>query len=274
MQRLLVPSRGSGVRLLGPSWRAARDKILSMIHEDYQLIAIIGRAGAGKTTLLLSLEGVVDGVFMYADMTETRDRDLSAIVHTVFTDNIRRIQEIQERLRRVGVKGLLRAFAKAGVDEVLESAGLRPMETLKLLNDAVELLGMTPLVVGIDEGLLSQDDSRTMDFINAVHALRNNMQAIPSTKVIITLLPDVVNLISKVDTPLFDILRLGAIMLPDYVTPEDLKEVAQEYGLGGTELSKIEALGPLTMRQLICLMNTKMDVIKCGIDTAGEISIE
>ncbi|WP_243679971.1 hypothetical protein [Vulcanisaeta souniana] len=109
MQRLLVPSRGgSGVRLLGPSWRAARDKILSMIHEDYQLIAIIGRAGAGKTTLLLSLEGVVDGVFMYADMTETRDRDLSAIVHTVFTDNIRRIQEIQERLRRVGVKGLLR----------------------------------------------------------------------------------------------------------------------------------------------------------------------
>lgn len=149
------------------------------------------------------------------------------------------------------------------------------METLKLLNDAVELLGMTPLVVGIDEGLLSQDDSRTMDFINAVHALRNNMQAIPSTKVIITLLPDVVNLISKVDTPLFDILRLGgAIMLPDYVTPEDLKEVAQEYGLGGTELSKIEALGPLTMRQLICLMNTKMDVIKCGIDTAGEISIE
>ncbi|WP_243678017.1 hypothetical protein [Vulcanisaeta distributa] len=67
MQRLLVPNRGgSSIKLLGPSWRAAREKLLSMIHEDYQLIAIIGRAGAGKTTLLLSLEGVSDGVFMYA----------------------------------------------------------------------------------------------------------------------------------------------------------------------------------------------------------------
>lgn len=246
-----------------------------MVHEDYQLITIIGRAGAGKTTLLLSLEGMVDGVFMYADMTEVRDRDLSAIVYTVFTDNIRKIQEIQERLRRIGAKGLLRAFAKAGIDEVLESAKLRPMETLKLLNDAVGgLLGMSPLVIGIDEGLLSQDDSRAMDFINAIHALRNNMQALPSTRIVITLLPDVVNLISKVDTPLFDILRLGAITLPDYVTREDLKEVIQEYGLSETEMGKIEALGPLTMRQLICLMNTKMDVIKCGIDTAGEISIE
>ncbi|MGC8606773.1 MAG: AAA family ATPase [Vulcanisaeta sp.] len=274
MQRFLVPNRGSSIRLLGPSWRAAREKLLGMVHEDYQLMAIIGRAGTGKTTLLLSLEGIGDGIFMYADMTEVKDRDLSAIVSTVFADNIREVREIQEKLKRMSIKGLLKAFAKAGPDEVVESAKLKPMETLKLLNDAVELLGMAPLVIGIDEGLLSQDDPRSMDFINAIHAFRNNMQAIPSTKIIITLLPDVVNLISKIDTPLFDILRLGAITLPDYVTPEDLKEVAQEYGLGKTELSKIEALGPLTMRQLICLMNTKMDIIKCGIDTAGEISIE
>ncbi|WP_252900938.1 hypothetical protein [Vulcanisaeta sp. JCM 14467] len=148
------------------------------------------------------------------------------------------------------------------------------METLKLLNDAVELLGMAPLVIGIDEGLLSQDDTRAMDFINALHAFRNNMRAIPSTRIITTLLPDVVNLISKIDTPLFDILRLGAITLPDYVTKEDLEEVIQEYGLGEAELSKIDALGPLTMRQLICLINTKLDTTKCGIDTAGEITIE
>ncbi|ADN51023.1 ATPase AAA [Vulcanisaeta distributa] len=274
MQRLLVPNRGSVIRLLGPSWRAAREKLLSMIREDYQLIAIIGRAGAGKTTLLLSLEGMGDGVFMYTDMTEVRDRDLSAIVSTVFADNTHVVRDVQERLKKTGVKGLLKAFAKASPDEVVESARLKPMETLKLLNDAIELLGMSPLVIGVDEGLLSQDDPRAMDFINSIHAFRNNMQAMPSTKIVITLLPDVVNLISKVDTPLFDILRLGAITLPDYVTREDLKEVIQEYGLSEVDLSKIEALGPLTMRQLICLMNTKMDVIKCGIDTAGEISIE
>ena len=274
MQRLLVPNRGSRIKLLGPSWRAAREKLLGMIHEDYQLITIIGRAGAGKTTLLLSLEGMSDGVFMYADMTEVRDRDLSAIVSTVFADNIHVVRDVQEKLKKTGVKGLLRAFAKASPDEVVESARLKPMETLKLLNDAVELLGMAPLVIGIDEGLLSQDDPRAVDFINAMHAFRNNMQAIPSTRIIITLLPDVVNLISKVDTPLFDILRLGAITLPDYVTKEDLKEVIQEYGLSEAELSKIDALGPLTMRQLICLINTKLDTTKCGIDTAGEISIE
>ncbi len=274
MQRFLVPNRGSSIRLLGPSWRAAREKILSMVHEDYQLMAIIGRAGAGKTTLLLSLEGINDGTFMYTDMTEIKDRDLSAIMSTVFADNIRGVREIQERLKRMSIKGLLKAFAKASPDEIVESAKLKPLETLKLLNDAVELLGMAPLVIGIDEGLLSQDDPRAMDFINAIHAFRNNMQAIPSTRTIITLLPDVVNLISKVDTPLFDILRLGAITLPDYVTREDLREVMQEYGLSETELSKIDALGPLTMRQLICLMNTKMDAIKCGIDTAGEITIE
>jgi len=138
----------------------------------------------------------------------------------------------------------------------------------------VEYLGIGPLIIGIDEGLLSQDDPRAVDFINAIHAFRNNMQVLSSTKIIITLLPDVVNLISKIDTPLFDVLKLGALTLPDYVTKEDLKEVVQEYGLGPSETGKIEALGPLTMRQLICLMNTKMDTMKCGIDTAGEITIE
>jgi hypothetical protein len=274
MQRALVPKRGVGIRLLGPSWRAARDKLLDMVREDYQLITIIGRAGTGKTTLLLSLEGAVNGLFMYADMTEVRDRDLSAIVSTAFADNIDVIKDIQEKLKKSGIKGLLKAFAKAGLDEVVESARLKPMETLALLNNAVEYLGIGPLIIGIDEGLLSQDDPRAVDFINAIHAFRNNMQVLSSTKIIITLLPDVVNLISKIDTPLFDVLKLGALTLPDYVTKEDLKEVVQEYGLGPSEAGKIEALGPLTMRQLICLMNTKMDTMKCGIDTAGEITIE
>ena len=274
MQRTLVPKRGVGIRLLGPSWRAARDKLLDMVREDYQLITIIGRAGTGKTTLLLSLEGAVNGLFMYADMTEVRDRDLSAIVSAAFADNIDVIKDIQEKLKKSGIKGLLKAFAKAGLDEVVESARLKPMETLALLNNAVEYLGIGPLIIGIDEGLLSQDDPRAVDFINAIHAFRNNMQVLSSTKIIITLLPDVVNLISKIDTPLFDVLKLGALTLPDYVTKEDLKEVVQEYGLGPSEAGKIEALGPLTMRQLICLMNTKMDAIKCGIDTAGEITIE
>ncbi|KUO79980.1 MAG: AAA family ATPase [Vulcanisaeta sp. OSP_8] len=274
MQRTLVPKRGVGIRLLGPSWRAARDKLLDMVREDYQLITIIGRAGTGKTTLLLSLEGAVNGLFMYADMTEVRDRDLSAIVSTAFADNIDVIKDIQEKLKKSGIKGLLKAFAKAGLDEVVESARLKPMETLALLNNAVEYLGIGPLIIGIDEGLLSQDDPRAVDFINAIHAFRNNMQVLSSTKIIITLLPDVVNLISKIDTPLFDVLKLGALTLPDYVTKEDLKEVVQEYGLGPSEAGKIEALGPLTMRQLICLMNTKMDTMKCGIDTAGEITIE
>ncbi|MCG2867052.1 MAG: AAA family ATPase [Vulcanisaeta sp.] len=274
MQRALVPKRGVGIRLLGPSWRAARDKLLDMVREDYQLITIIGRAGTGKTTLLLSLEGAVNGLFMYADMTEVRDRDLSAIVSTAFADNIDVIKDIQEKLKKSGIKGLLKAFAKAGLDEVVESARLKPMETLALLNNAVEYLGIGPLIIGIDEGLLSQDDPRAVDFINAIHAFRNNMQVLSSTKIIITLLPDVVNLISKIDTPLFDVLKLGALTLPDYVTKEDLKEVVQEYGLGPSEAGKIEALGPLTMRQLICLVNTKMDAIKCGIDTAGEITIE
>ena len=274
MQRTLVPKRGVGIRLLGPSWRAARDKLLDMVREDYQLITIIGRAGTGKTTLLLSLEGAVNGLFMYADMTEVRDRDLSAIVSTAFADNIDVIKDIQEKLKKSGIKGLLKAFAKAGLDEVVESARLKPMETLALLNNAVEYLGIGPLIIGIDEGLLSQDDPRAVDFINAIHAFRNNMQVLSSTKIIITLLPDVVNLISKIDTPLFDVLKLGALTLPDYVTKEDLKEVVQEYGLGPSEAGKIEALGPLTMRQLICLVNTKMDTMKCGIDTAGEITIE
>ncbi|MCG2886946.1 MAG: ATP-binding protein [Vulcanisaeta sp.] len=274
MQRVLVPNRGSRVRLLGPSWRAARDKLLSMISEDYQLIAIVGRAGTGKTTLLLSLEGSINGVFMYADMTEVNGRDLSAILSTAFADNIDVIRDIQEKLRKSGAKGLLRAFARAGLDEVVESARLKPMETLALLNNAVEYLGIGPLVIGVDEGLLSQDDPRAVEFINALHAFRNNMQVLKSTKLIITLLPDVVNLISKIDTPLFDILRLGALTLPDYVSGEDLREVAREYGLGPTEISKIEALGPLTMRQLICLVNTKMDTMKCGVDTVGEIMIE
>jgi hypothetical protein len=274
MQRVLVPNRGSRVRLLGPSWRAARDKLLSMISEDYQLIAIVGRAGTGKTTLLLSLEGSINGVFMYADMTEVNGRDLSAILSTAFADNIDVIRDIQEKLRKSGAKGLLRAFARAGLDEVVESARLKPMETLALLNNAVEYLGIGPLVIGVDEGLLSQDDPRAVEFINALHAFRNNMQVLKSTKLIITLLPDVVNLISKIDTPLFDILRLGALTLPDYVSGEDLREVAREYGLGPTEISKIEALGPLTMRQLICLVNMKIDTMKCGVDTAGEIMIE
>ncbi|MCG2863981.1 MAG: ATP-binding protein [Vulcanisaeta sp.] len=274
MQRVLVPNRGSRVRLLGPSWRAARDKLLSMISEDYQLIAIVGRAGTGKTTLLLSLEGSINGVFMYADMTEVNGRDLSAILSTAFADNIDVIRDIQEKLRKSGAKGLLRAFARAGLDEVVESARLKPMETLALLNNAVEYLGIGPLVIGVDEGLLSQDDPRAVEFINALHAFRNNMQVLKSTKLIITLLPDVVNLISKIDTPLFDILRLGALTLPDYVSGEDLREVAREYGLGPTEISKIEALGPLTMRQLICLVSTKMDTMKCGVDTVGEIMIE
>jgi len=274
MQRTLVPKRGVGIRLLGPSWRAARDKLLDMVREDYQLITIIGRAGTGKTTLLLSLEGAVNGVFMYADMTEVRDRDLSAIVSAAFADNIDVIKDIQEKLKKSGIKGLLKVFAKAGLDEVVESARLKPMETLVLLNNAVEYLGIGPLIIGIDEGLLSQDDPRAVDFINAIHAFRNNMQVLSSTKIIITVLPDVVNLISKIDTPLFDVLKLGALTLPDYVTKEDLKEVVQEYGLGPSEAGKIEALGPLTMRQLICLVNTKMDTMKCGIDTAGEITIE
>ncbi|WP_243678016.1 hypothetical protein [Vulcanisaeta distributa] len=82
-------------------------------------------------------------------MTEVRDRDLSAIVSTVFADNIHVIRDIQDKLKKAGAKGLLKAFAKASPDEVVESAKLKPMETLKLLNDAVELLGMTPLVIGL-----------------------------------------------------------------------------------------------------------------------------
>jgi hypothetical protein len=273
MQRILVPRR-SGVRLLGSSWRAARSRLLGMISEGYQLITIVGRAGSGKTTLLLSLEDADTGVFMYVDMARVRNRDLPAIVSALLAENMHVVRNIQDKLRKLGARGLLKAFAKAGPDEVVESAELKPMETLRLLNDAAELIGSGPLVLGIDEGLLSQDDPRAVDFINAIHAFRNNMQSLAATRLIITLLPDVVNLISRIDTPLFDVLRLGALTLPDYVSNGDLKEVIQEYGLGEGKVSKIEALGPLTMRQLMCLMNTKMDVTRCGIDTVEEISID
>ncbi|WP_069808360.1 ATP-binding protein [Vulcanisaeta thermophila] len=273
MQRVLVPDRGS-IKILGPSWRAARSKLIEYISDGYQLISIVGRAGVGKTTLLLSLNNTGRGVFLYADMTEVPDKGLSGIMATLIADNIDRVIEIQRKLKHAGAKGLLRAFAKAGVDEVVESARLKPLETLKLLNDAVELLGLEPLVLGVDEGLVSQEDPRAMNFIDALHAFRNNMQLLRKTHLVVTLLPDVVNMIAKVDTPLFDVMRIASITLPDYVAQEDLKEIASEYGLPPEEVRKIMNLGPLTMRQVICLVNTKVDVVKCGVDTADEITIE
>jgi GTPase SAR1 family protein len=274
MQRVLVPNREFSVKLLGPSWRSIREKLLGMIKDGYQLISIIGRAGTGKTTILLSLRDWSNDIFMYTDVTGVSGRDLSAIVSTALIDNMDLIRDIQERLKRMGVKGLMRAFAKASPEEVVEGAKLRPLGTLRLLNDAVNLLGVKPLIIGVDEGLLSQDDPRSVEFINAVHAFRNNMQTLNSITMVITLLPDIVNLISKVDTPLFDIMRLSALTLPDYVGEKDLMEVAQEYGLGQYEIEKLDALGPLTMRQLICLIHTKLDTAKCGVEVPGEITIE
>ncbi|GGP19833.1 hypothetical protein GCM10007981_05110 [Thermocladium modestius] len=261
MQRSLVTGRHNKVRLLGSSWIKARDSIVQHVRDGNQLITVIGRAGSGKTTLLLSLCDYVQ--CLYTDMAGAGDRDLSAVTASIAMDNMDKIVELQGELRRE--KGDLRAFSRLGAYDLMELARSKPLTFLRMLNEAASRRGWR-VVMEVDEGLLSQDDPRAFRFIEAMHGFRNNMRLLDSIYLVVTMLPDVVDLIAKVDMPLFEVMRLATVMLPDYVGPDDLQEVASALSLTPEMIEKISRLGPLTMRQLMCVALNPSDVSKCGID--------
>ncbi len=261
MQRSLVTGRHNKVKLLGYSWIRARDSIIKHVRDGNQLITVIGRAGSGKTTLLLSLCDYVQ--CLYTDMAGAGDRDLSAVAASIAMDNMDKIVELQGELRRE--KGDLKAFSRLGAYDLVELARLKPLTFLGMLNEAASRKGWR-VVMEVDEGLLSQDDPRAFRFIEAMHGFRNNMRLLDSIYLVVTMLPDVVDLIAKVDMPLFEVMRLATVMLPDYVGPDDLQEVAGALSLTPETVEKIGRLGPLTMRQLMCVALNPSDVSKCGID--------
>lgn len=262
MQRALVTGRFNSVRLLGPSWLRAKEEVIRHIRNGNQLITIIGRAGSGKTTLLLSICSELPNC-LYTDMAGSSDRDLSAMVASLVMDNIEKIRSLQETLRRE--KGNLKAFSRLGHQDLIELARIHPITFLGLLNEASDRLGGR-IIIEVDEGLLSQDDPRAFKFIEAMHGFRNNMRLLDSTHLVVTMLPDVVDLIAKVDMPLFEVMRLATVMLPDYVGPDDLQDIANAFSLPMDAVDKISRLGPLTMRQLICIAANLNDVAKCGIN--------
>jgi len=272
MQRYLVASRGTRIRLLGPSWKAARAKLLELINEGNQLVILVGRAGVGKTTLLLSLGELDDSILLYVDMTETNDRGLPGLVSSMILSNAETISTIQKRLREAKPSGILRSFYKASLWDIVEGARINPMEILRIMNDAVQYIGVNKLIIGIDEGVVSQDDPRLSSFIDMMHSFRNNMGRLSRTVMVVTMLPDVVDTISKVDTPLFDVMRMSSVVLPDYVGPGDMEEIAANLGLSKHEVERIMKLGPLTMRQLMCIVMTR-DPVRCGVEH-GEVTIE
>ncbi|MGC8570147.1 MAG: hypothetical protein ACP5L1_02310 [Caldivirga sp.] len=269
--RLLATPERANV-LLGPSWRAVKDKIMNMIN-DYQLMALIGRAGSGKTHMVLNICSELrrEWLCMYLDAAQLTDKKLGQLLSVAVRNNEDFIKGIVRLAKSKRLNNTLSRFIKLSISE-LEAASLNyPVDFLAMLHDLTLAVGLKGLVLAIDEGALSQDDQSIGSFITAIHTLRNIMPRLSGLRVILTMLPDVVDYIAKNDPPLFEILNMGVVNMPDYLTEDDLMEIADIYDLNGELLGLIKASN-LSMRQVICVAELK-EPQRCGLQSEVEITI-
>ncbi len=267
----LIANRESSRVVYGKAWREARDKVLGMIDNGYQLITIVGRPGSGKTHIALNIcESIRQNwLCLYTDASTLQGRDLRHLVYGAIRDSWGEVDRLRSMVKDRAVKAAKR-FIKARYDELLRSAFEYPVEAITLMHDLSNEVGLRGVVLTIDEGALSQDDESMWQYTSALHALRNIAPKLGGLRVISTMLPDVVDRIAKIDPPLFEILLLGIVNLPDYVTAEDAREVLGE-SLTQMLAEVIEQV-PLTMRQLICISAFR-DLAKCGI-SGVEVHVE
>ncbi|MFP3238311.1 MAG: AAA family ATPase [Caldivirga sp.] len=267
---LATPDRAS--TLLGPSWRAVKRRVLEMI-DGYQLITLVGRAGSGKTHMALNLckELKASWLCMYLDAAQLGDKRLGQLISTAVRDNEDSIRGVMKLGKSRKLDNALSRFIKLSINELTTAAYNYPIDFLTMLHNLTLAVGLRGLVLVIDEGALSQDDQYIGAFTTAIHALRNIMPKLSGLRLILTMLPDVVDYIAKNDPPLFEILSMGVVNLPDYVTEEDLKEVARAYNLSN-ELIELIKSSNLTMRQVICVAEFK-DLQRCGLQSEVEVTI-
>lgn len=272
-QSKLLATMERASKVLGKSWRAARDNALNMVNSGYQLITIIGRAGSGKTHIALNICGELrkSGLCLFVDASQLPDKKLGTVLSVALRVNEDHVAQLIKIARSRKLSGNLGRFVKLSVSEMAAAALNYPVDTLTLLHDALSSVGFNIVAITIDEGALSQDDPSIGSFISTVHALRNLMPRLDKLRLVLTLLPDVVDYIAKSDAPLFEILSMGVVNLPDYVSEDDLAEIIQAYGLSEELVNFIRSTN-LTIRQVICLAELK-DLAKCGIHGEVEVTI-
>lgn len=272
MQSRLLATPDRAATLLGPSWRAVRERVLGMLN-DYQLITLVGRAGSGKTHLALNLRNELrkNWLCLYLDAVQLIDKRLGQLISVAINDNSDLVKEVLRLGRSRKLSDPLSRFTKLSMNELTAAAFNYPINFLTLLHDLTLAVGLRGLVLIIDEGALSQDDQSISSFMSSIHAFRNVMPRLSGLRLILTMLPDVIDYIAKNDPPLFEILSMGVVNLPDYVTEDDLKEIAAAYNLS-SELVEALKSSNLTMRQVICVAEFK-DLHKCGLPSEVEITI-
>ncbi|ABW01226.1 ATP-binding protein [Caldivirga maquilingensis] len=269
--RLLATPERANI-LLGPSWRTVKEKVMGMIN-DYQLMALVGRAGSGKTHMALNICSELrrEWLCMYLDAAQLTDKRLGQLLGVAVKNNEDFIKGVMRLAKSKRLNGTLSRFIKLSINDLISASLNYPVDFLTMLHDLTLAVGLKGLVLVIDEGALSQDDQSIGGFITAVHTLRNTMPRLSGLRVILTMLPDVVDYIAKNDPPLFEILNMGVVNMPDYVTEEDLMEVADAYDLNGELLELIKASN-LSMRQVICVAELK-DLQRCGLQGEVEVTI-
>ncbi len=278
MQRDLLATPEKAKIVLGRSWTSARDKIIDLVSRGYHLITVVGRAGSGKTHIALNVYhslAEIGYVCTYVDAALAPSKDISSIAQLMISENASVISDLLRRARDSKISDRrLRALSKLNILELSELARRSSVQLISYLHDLVCALGLRGLVLILDEGILSQDDPRAQEFVATLHLLRNLLTRLCRLIVITTMLPDALDYVSKVDAPLFEILSLGVVSLPDYVSREDMIDIAKAYGLTDDAVNYILSLGNLTMRQVLCLVMSGLSadsLAKCNI---SEVAVD
>ncbi|NPA24008.1 MAG: ATP-binding protein [Crenarchaeota archaeon] len=279
MRHLIASSRRAG-QIAGRRWIEARDLAVKYVRQGRPLVAIVGRAGCGKTHIMLSMyEELKDYVRSFIDTTTLENRTLSTIAGAVAsTQLIINLIKYAKCSRSEDYCKRLREVYSSGVHNLIEYARRWPTDFLRDLTRLSQSRGYKGLIIFIDEGAISSDDPQIPQYIRTLHAFRNICSQIDGLHVVFSILPDVLEYIAKVDVPLMDIIRTGVVYLPDYVERDEIQELAKIYPSREDCLTKLldnyEMLPPLTVRQVLCLLQECDNPTICGIEESLEVRVE
>lgn len=269
--------------VVGKKWIEIRDKIIEFIKSGIYLITIIGRPGTGKTHIVQNVLRKLarEYLYVYLDLTLLEDKNFTNVISSIAQNSqiVNLIKYMKCSRNDKNCKYLQSILSNYGVRGIQDYAMSKPIEFLQEIVRFCKIRGLNGFIITLDEGAISSDDPMIMKYIKTLHAFRNICAKINGLYVINTMLPDVLNYISKVDTPLMDILRLGIISLPDYVDFEDIDEFSKVIECKDKCVEEVKKLfdkyPPLTVRQLICLLQNCDKPELCGISIEEiEISID
>ncbi len=277
--RHLVAS-GNISTVVGKRWQEARDQAIKYIRQGRPLIAIVGRAGCGKTHIMLNLYNELkEYVRAFIDTTTLENRSLSTIAGAVAsTQLIINLIKYSKCSKGETYCKRLRELLSTGIHNLIEYSKRWPIEFLKDLTRLSQSRGYRGLIIFIDEGAISSDDPQIPQYVRTLHAFRNLCSQIDGLHVVFSILPDVLEYIAKIDVPLMDVIRIGTIFLPDYVEREEIEELAKAYPTRQECLQRLienyDTLPPLTVRQVLCLLQECDNPTICGIEESLEVRVE